>query len=231
VVVVQASKPPGLSLTRLFGRAGYRVVSVPDPDRVRDRLRHQQVDAVVVYPADADAIRRLSSMRAGDGFAIVGVAEPDAVDPVEALDAGADDIVALPLNPDELLARLRAALRRSRPAAEVEPVLVSTGDFVFDLTNRQCWRAGEEVHLTAIEWRLIDVLVLHPGRLVTTRHLLEQVWGPAKTDKGAYLRVHMATIRKKLEPDPRRPRYFLTEPGLGLRFHPGDAGPAVRDGG
>jgi two-component system, OmpR family, KDP operon response regulator KdpE len=125
---------------------------------------------------------------------------------------------------DELLARLRAALRRAAPAEE-EPVVV-TPDFTIDLSAKRVRRPapggkqgeGEEVRLTPTEWHLVEVLVRHRGKLVSQRQLLQEVWGPEYHDETAYLRVHMANVRRKLEPEPGRPRYFLTEPGMGYRF-------------
>jgi two-component system, OmpR family, KDP operon response regulator KdpE len=138
---------------------------------------------------------------------------------VEALDAGADDYITKPFGMSELLARMRAGLRRRQPV--IESPVVETADFTLDLAARRAVTAAGEVHLTPIEWELIDVLVRHAGRLVTQRMLLSKVWGPQFENETAYLRVHMAHIRRKLEPVPSVPRYFLTEAGMGLRFDPG----------
>jgi len=142
-------------------------------------------------------------------------------DKVAALDAGADDYVTKPFGIDELLARLRAALRRVHPAP-VDPV-VTTGSFVVDLASHHLERDREEVHLTPTEWSIVEHLVRNPGRLVTQKELLQQVWGPQYERETNYLRVYLAGIRKKLEPDPTRPRYFVTEPGVGYRFEPGES--------
>ena len=139
-------------------------------------------------------------------------------DKVRALDAGADDYVTKPFGMNELLARLRAALRRHTPVPE--EAVVTTGDFALDLANRSASRGDGTVHLTPTEWAIVEVLVRHPGRLVTQRQLLQQVWGPQYERETNYLRVHLAAIRKKLEPEPGRPRYFTTEPGIGYRFVP-----------
>jgi two-component system, OmpR family, KDP operon response regulator KdpE len=143
-------------------------------------------------------------------------------DKVAALDAGADDYVTKPFGMHELLARLRAALRRVRPVAE-EPV-VSTPDFTVDLAAKRVSVHGEEVHLTPTEWGILEVLVRNPGRLVTQRQLLQQVWGPQYERETNYLRVYLAQLRRKLEPDPSRPRYLVTEAGMGYRFEDGDGG-------
>jgi two-component system, OmpR family, KDP operon response regulator KdpE len=137
-------------------------------------------------------------------------------DKVAALDAGADDYVTKPFGMDELLARLRASLRRSAPAEE--DAVVETPDFVIDLVSKRVMRAEAEVRLTPTEWQIIEVLVRHRGRLVAQRQLLQEVWGPQYETETNYLRVFMAQIRRKLEPDPSRPRYFVTEPGMGYRF-------------
>jgi two-component system KDP operon response regulator KdpE len=135
---------------------------------------------------------------------------------VAALDAGADDYVTKPFGMGELLARLRAALRRNQPAEE-EAVL-ELADFTVDLAAKRVSRDGTAVRLTPTEWHLVEVLVRHAGKLVTSRKLLQEVWGPQYGEETNYLRVHMAHIRRKLEPAPGRPRYFHTEPGLGYRF-------------
>jgi two-component system, OmpR family, KDP operon response regulator KdpE len=135
---------------------------------------------------------------------------------VAALDAGADDYVTKPFGMDELLARLRAAVRRASPAPD-EPVVV-TPDFTVDLAAKRVTRDGSDIRLTPTEWQLLEVLVRHRGRLVTQRQLLAEVWGPQYQTEANYLRVYAAQLRRKLEPDPSRPRYLLTEPGRGYRF-------------
>ena len=135
---------------------------------------------------------------------------------VAALDAGADDYVTKPFGMDELLARLRAAVRRASPAPD-EPV-VTTGDFTVDLADKRVRRGGADVRLTPTEWQLLEVLVRNSDRLVTQRQLLHEVWGPEYQTEGNYLRVYVAQLRRKLEPDPSRPRHLLTEPGMGYRF-------------
>jgi two-component system KDP operon response regulator KdpE len=136
---------------------------------------------------------------------------------VAALDAGADDYVTKPFGMDELLARLRAAVRRASPAPD-EPV-VTTAHFTVDLAAKRVSRDdGGDVSLTPTEWQLLEVLVRNRGRLVTQRQLLQEVWGPAYETESNYLRVYMAQLRRKLEPEPSRPRYLLTDPGMGYRF-------------
>jgi two-component system KDP operon response regulator KdpE len=137
-------------------------------------------------------------------------------DKVAALDAGADDYVTKPFGMDELLARLRAALRRAAPAEE--EAVVETEDFTVDLSAKRVTKFGEEVRLTPTEWNVVEMLVRNAGKLVTQRQLLQEVWGPQYEKETNYLRVYLAQIRKKLEPDPARPRYFLTEARMGYRF-------------
>jgi two-component system KDP operon response regulator KdpE len=138
-------------------------------------------------------------------------------DKVVALDVGADDYVTKPFGMDELLARLRAALRRTSAAQDV-PV-VETASFSVDLAGKRARTSdGDQVHLTPTEWHVLEVLIAHEGKLVTGRQLLQEVWGPAYETETNYLRVYMAQLRRKLEADPSRPRHLLTEPGMGYRF-------------
>jgi two-component system KDP operon response regulator KdpE len=137
---------------------------------------------------------------------------------VAALDAGADDYVTKPFGMGELLARIRAALRRAGAGGDA-PV-VTTADFTIDLAGGRVERDGHEVRLTPTEWHLLEILVRNPGKLVGQKQLLTQVWGPAYVGETNYLRVYMAQLRRKLEPDPARPRHLLTEPGIGYRFQP-----------
>lgn len=137
-------------------------------------------------------------------------------DKIGALDAGADDYVSKPFGMGELLARLRAALRRAIPSDETPRV--ETADFTVDLQARRVTTRSGEAKLTPTEWSLVEVLVRNSGRLVTSRELLKAVWGPEYGNETNYLRVHMTHIRRKIEPEPAVPRYFLTEAGMGYRF-------------
>jgi two-component system KDP operon response regulator KdpE len=147
---------------------------------------------------------------------IVLSARDDEQDKIAALDAGANDYVTKPFGIGELLARLRAALRSDAPSASQR--VVETPDFTLDLADRRAVRDNVEVRLTPIEWQLVEVLVRHAGKLVTGRQLLQAVWGPQYGNESNYLRVHLAHIRRKLEPHSPTPRYFITEPGIGYRF-------------
>jgi two-component system KDP operon response regulator KdpE len=146
---------------------------------------------------------------------VLSVREAEA-DKVAALDAGADDYVTKPFGIDELLARLRAALRRAAPTDEEAEIV--TDDFTVDLAAKRVTTETGEVRLTPTEWEILEILVRNPGRLVTQRQLLQEVWGPQYSTETNYLRVYMAQIRRKLEPHPARPRYFITEAGMGYRF-------------
>jgi len=137
---------------------------------------------------------------------------------VAALDAGADDYVTKPFGMDELLARLRAALRRAAPSDE--EAVVETADFTVDLAAKRVRSGDGEIRLTPTEWHVVEVLVRNAGKLVSQRQLLQEVWGPQYETETNYLRVYLAQIRRKLEPDPANPRYFITEARMGYRFEP-----------
>lgn len=169
---------------------------------------------------DMDGIDVIIGLRAWTTVPVLVLsARRDTTDKVRALDAGADDYLAKPFAMDELLARLRAAARRGA-AAVPEQAVVETAAFTVDLARSLVLRDGQAVHLTPTEWRLMEVLARHVGRLVGQRQLLQEVWGPAYETETNYLRIYLAKLRKKLEPEPSRPRHLLTEPGLGVRLQP-----------
>ncbi len=171
-----------------------------------------------------DGLEVIAGLRGWSAVPIVvlSVREREA-DKVAALDAGADDYVTKPFGMDELLARLRAAVRRAAPAGK-EEAIVTTPDFTVDLSAKRVKRDSKELKLTPTEWEIVEILVRSEGRLVTQRQLLKAVWGPQYEKETNYLRVYLAQIRRKLEPDPARPRYFLTEPRMGYRFESGSNG-------
>ncbi|ELY4521400.1 two-component system response regulator KdpE [Cronobacter turicensis] len=148
---------------------------------------------------------------------IVLSARSDEQDKIAALDAGADDFLGKPFGIGELQARLRVALRRHGGASQSDPV-VSFSDITVDLAARRITRGAEEIHLTPIEFRLLGVLLNNPGKVLTQRQLLSQVWGPNAVEHSHYLRIYMGHLRQKLESDPARPRHLLTETGIGYRF-------------
>ena len=149
---------------------------------------------------------------------VLSVRESEAAK-VAALDAGADDYVTKPFGIDELLARVRASVRRSTPPPD-EVQVVTTDHLVIDLAARRLRRDGHAVRLTPTEWHLVELLVRNSGKLVTQRQLLQEVWGPEFATETNYLRVYFARIRRKLEVDPAAPAHFITEPGMGYRFGP-----------
>ena len=164
-----------------------------------------------------DGIEVVSGLRGWTNVPIIVLSVRDGeADKVAALDAGADDYITKPFGMNELLARIRAAVRRNAPSDE--EAVVETETLRIDLAAKQVHRDGEEVRLTPTEWHLVEVLVRHAGRLVSQKQLLQEVWGPQYGTESAYHRVHMAQVRKKLEPDPARPRHFITERGMGYRF-------------
>jgi two-component system, OmpR family, KDP operon response regulator KdpE len=139
-------------------------------------------------------------------------------DKVDALDAGADDYLTKPFGMNELLARVRAALRRAQPSQDI-PV-ITTPHFTIDLATKRVLRNNQEVRLTPTEWHLLEMLVRHPGKLVGRRQLLTEIWGPTAANETNYLRVYIAQLRRKLEPTPSKPQHLITEPGIGYRFEP-----------
>jgi two-component system KDP operon response regulator KdpE len=170
---------------------------------------------------DLDGVQIATALRGWTTTPIIVLSARDAEQvKVAALDAGADDYVTKPFGMGELLARLRAALRRTVRADE-EPV-VATADFTIDLAVKRVTKGGAEVRLTPTEWHIVEMLVRHRGKLVGQKQLLQQVWGPSYEKETHYLRLYLSQIRRKLEPDPARPQYFVTEPGMGYRFVGGD---------
>ena len=218
VLVVDDEPQIVRGLKVILGNAGYRVEEAGTKKEALDAVSVRPPDAIVldlVLP-DGDGVEVATEIRRWSQVPIVVLsAVGDEHQKVRALDAGADDYVTKPFGADELLARMRAVLRRRSEDGD-GPVQV--GDLEVDLADRSVRRAGEEVHLTPIEFDLLGRLAQHPGRLVTHRQLLQEVWGPGYEDETHYLRVHFAHVRAKLEPDPSNPRYVITEPGIGYRL-------------
>jgi two-component system KDP operon response regulator KdpE len=169
---------------------------------------------------DGDGVELLRQLRGWSAMPVIVLsARTDEADKIEALDAGADDYLIKPFSTGELLARIRAHLRRGGAAAPSEP-LIEFGDVRVDLARRTVVRSGEPVHLTPLEYRLLVHLATHAHCVLTHRQLLGCVWGPGHTEDLHYVRVFMGQLRKKLEADPAKPRHFLTETGIGYRFVP-----------
>jgi two-component system, OmpR family, KDP operon response regulator KdpE len=181
--------------------------------------RHPDVIILDLGLPDMDGVDVISGIRGWTRVPIIVLSARHTSDEkVEALDAGADDYVTKPFGMDELLARLRAAVRRAEPAATEDAAVIETGDFTVDLAAKKVHRDGRDVRLTPTEWHLLEVLIRHTGRLVSQRQLLQEVWGPTYGKETNYLRVYMAQLRRKLESDPSAPRHLITEPGMGYRF-------------
>jgi two-component system KDP operon response regulator KdpE len=202
------------------GRAAIQAAMTDRPDLVVLDLGLPDIDGIAVITA----MRQKSTVPI-----IVLSARRDAPDKVHALDRGADDYVTKPFGIAELLARMRAAVRRSTQdtgpddpsASRSGEAVIATPAFTIDLIARKVSRHGDELRLTPTEWAILDILVRHRGALVTQRRLLTAVWGPNFRTQTNYLRVYLAQLRQKLEPEPSRPRYLITEPGMGYRFEPG----------
>jgi two-component system KDP operon response regulator KdpE len=195
------------------GRDAIRIAAADRPDLVVLDLGLPDIDGTAVIAA----LRRDSTVPI-----IVLSARTDAPDKVDALDTGADDYVTKPFGIAELLARMRAAVRRGALSADAPPrgedAVVTTPAFTVDLAAKKVSRGGVELRLTPTEWAILEILVRHRGALVTQRRLLTEVWGPNYRTQTNYLRVYLAQLRQKLEPEPSRPRYLITEPGMGYRF-------------
>lgn len=172
---------------------------------------------------DMDGVEVIRQLREWSGVPIIVLsARSQEADKIAALEAGADDYVVKPFGMGELVARLRVALRHSATAGAEAQSVFSAGELEVDLLNRRVRRAGADVHLTPTEYRLLVVLVKHPGKVLTQRFLLKEVWGPGYAESAHYLRIYMANLRKKLEADPAQPRHLLTETGVGYRFDTGE---------
>ncbi|WP_030891689.1 MULTISPECIES: response regulator [Streptomyces] len=183
--------------------------------------RHPDVVVLDLGLPDMDGVDVIRGIRGWTRVPILVLSARQTSDEkVEALDAGADDYVTKPFGMDELLARLRAAVRRAEPPVGMpeDSGVIETEGFSVDLAAKKVHRSGKDVRLTPTEWHLLEVLVRNPGRLVSQKQLLKEVWGPSYGTETNYLRVYMAQLRRKLEADPSHPRHFVTEAGMGYRF-------------
>ncbi len=201
---------------------GYEVLTAHDGRTALTEAAEGKPDVVVLDLGlpDLDGSEVIAGLRGWTSVPIIVLsARTDSSDKVAALDAGADDYVTKPFGMDELLARLRAAVRRSAASsASGEDAVVTTASFTVDLVAKKVHKNGEEVHLTPTEWGLLEMLARNRGKLVGQKQLLQEVWGPAYAKESHYLRVYLAQLRRKLEPEPSHPRHLLTEPGMGYRF-------------
>jgi len=220
--VLVVDDEPGLARALAINlRARHYEVEVASDGRTAlDLAARTHPDAVVLDLGlpDMDGVEVVAGLRGWTQVPIIVLsARTMSEDKVEALDAGADDYVTKPFGMDELLARLRAAVRRGQTIEHGEPV-VETASFTVDLAAKRVRRDGVDVRLTPTEWHLLEVLARSIGRLVPQRQLLKEVWGPAYDKETHYLRVYLAQLRRKLEPDPSHPRHLITEPGMGYRL-------------
>ncbi|MEV6239217.1 response regulator [Lentzea sp. NPDC051838] len=199
---------------------GYDVMTAYDGKSALGVAVEGKPDVVVLDLGlpDIDGVDVIAGLRGWSTIPIIVLsARTDSAAKVEALDAGADDYVTKPFGMDELLARLRAAVRRGLARDGGDPV-VETSSFVVDLAVKKVRRDGREIHLTPTEWGLVEILARNPGRLVSQKQLLQEVWGPMHVNESQYLRVYFAQLRRKLETDPAHPRHLITEPGMGYRL-------------
>ncbi|MGT2425178.1 response regulator [Amnibacterium kyonggiense] len=221
-VLVADDDPQILKALRIILTAhGYDVTLAKDGREAIDLAAHDRPD-VIVLDLGMPGVGGVAVIEAVRGWTttpiLVVSGRSDTSGKVDALDAGADDYVTKPFATEELLARIRALSRRGAEVAETPTA--AFGDVVVDLAARRVTRAGADVRLTPTEWAVLEQLVRNPRRLVTQQTLLTSVWGPNHTRDSGYLRIYLGTLRKKLEPVPSRPRFLLTEPGIGYRFSP-----------
>jgi len=220
VLVVDDEPQIVRALAVVLRAAGYRVDAAETKAEALDLLALRPPDALVldlVLP-DGSGLDVCAELRRWSALPVIVLsAVGDEREKIRALDAGADDYVTKPFSPAELLARLRAVLRRAGEEGAAAPV-IEVGDLAIDVADRRVVRGGTEIRLTPIEFELLRVLAQHRGKLVTHRQLLGEVWGPQYVAETHYLRVHLSHVRQKLEPDPSRPRYVITEPGVGFRL-------------
>jgi len=169
---------------------------------------------------DGDGIEVVKAVRTWSDIPILILsARLDESDKIQALDSGADDYLSKPFSVGELTARVRALLRRKSRIGEDASPLIAFGEVQVDFSKRTVLRRGEAVHLTPIEYKLLSALLSHPGKVITQKALLKDVWGPTFTDSGHYLRIYVGHLRQKLESDPTQPKHFITEIGVGYRFN------------
>jgi two-component system KDP operon response regulator KdpE len=210
-----------------LGARGYEVIAARDGAEAIDLAANAHPDLIILdlgMPR-VDGVDVIRAVRAWSNMPILVLSgRTDSAEKVDALDAGADDYVTKPFAMDELLARIRA---RARAASgdEADAASVSIGDLMVDLAAKTirgaaAGGASASVRLTPTEWRLLELFLKNPGKLLTRQMLLSEVWGPYHANDAGYLRLYVAQLRRKLEPVPSEPRYFLTEPGMGYRFEP-----------
>jgi len=222
VVLIEDERPIRRFLRASLESQGYRLFEATTGEEGLAQVAVRQPDVVILDLGlpDIDGLEVIRRLREWSTVPIVVLsARGQEHDKIAALDAGADDYVSKPFGIGELLARIRVVLRHAaRDPKEAAPTTFAMGDLQVDLGLRRVTVEGREVHLTPIEYRLLTTLIRYAGKLVTQQQLLREVWGPHQTEQPHYLRVYIAQLRRKLEADPARPRYLLTEPGVGYRL-------------
>jgi two-component system KDP operon response regulator KdpE len=220
VLVVDDERQILRALRIILRDAGFEVATADTAHEALDALAVRPPDAAIIdlILPDGNGVDICRSIREWSEMPVIVLsAVGEEAEKVRALEAGADDYVTKPFGPDELIARLRAALRRAKKGAPDEPVLSAPG-LELDLAAHRVAVGGQEVHLTPTEYDLLRVLMQRRGRLMTHRALLAEVWGPGYEEDTQVLRVHVANLRRKIEAEPATPRYVVTDPGVGYRF-------------
>jgi two-component system KDP operon response regulator KdpE len=220
VLVVEDDGQMRRYLRASLGAHGYRFVEATSGEEALERATSYNPDLVLLDLGlpDIDGISVTRRLREWTTTPIVVIsARGQEQDKIDALDAGADDYLTKPFGTGELFARMRVALRHAARGDEAEQT-ISVGELRIDLVRRQVFSGEVEIHLTPIEYKLFAALMKHAGKVLTHRQLLKEVWGPTHVDQTQYLRVYMVQLRQKLEQDAARPRYIVTEPGVGYRL-------------
>jgi two-component system, OmpR family, KDP operon response regulator KdpE len=221
ILIVDDELPILRAVTPLLRSRGYEVQSVVNGANALAEIATDHPDLLIVDLGlpDMDGLEVCRRVRERSTVPIIVLsARGSEKDKVSALDLGADDYVTKPFGPDELLARVRACLRRAQGPNEEEVGTIVRGDLTIDFERHRVIRGDEEIRLTPKEFELLAFLARHPGKVHTHRAILKAVWGPHAVSEPQYLRVLMASLRKKIEPDPAHPRYVMTEPWVGYRF-------------
>lgn len=221
ILVVEDEKEIRRFVRHTLEAESYRVFEAENLQRGLIEAGTRKPDLVILDLGlpDGDGTDFIRQFRGWSSVPIVVLsARAEEHDKVQALDAGADDYLSKPFGMAELLARVRASLRRRTRTGEEGSPVMRFGNVVVDLANRLVSKDDKELHLTQIEFRLLAILLSHPGKVLTHRHLLREVWGPSHVEDSHYLRIYMGHLRQKLEDDPARPKHLITETGIGYRF-------------
>ncbi|MGV3525350.1 MAG: response regulator [Candidatus Sericytochromatia bacterium] len=223
ILIIEDDKPILNFLKSSLLNKGYKVTAVESGEEGLSQAAQNVPDMIITDLGlpDMDGLEVVSRLREWTDLPIIILsAREKEKDKVEALDRGADDYLTKPFGLNELLARIRVSLRHATriKGASPEKTEYSVGDLRIDLAARRIFKANEEIHLTAIEYKLLSTMVRHMGKVLTQRYLLNEVWGPECVEHPQYLRVYMASLRRKLEEDTAHPKYIITEQGIGYRF-------------